>query len=359
VEIDLSLQAYFIDRNITMALIEWANDNEGYVDFIGHISGIQQRRQLLADQAIQKRLLSENIELHREALSMQKHAHLEQQALATWQDILFEIGEAINLVESHFKIEPQQAYAAWIELEKTVIDINLHHRLFRDLQWKTLCNEVLRRVQYIRDNLDSFISPSRRRIFEENLLKIQKNIKEEQDREAAEREKTLASTRAKEEKEALWFYTVIGILFCLWLARQWISMILTVACTVTIGFLVFRVISSYMQRREHQQDEQLSNPQSLSLETSQRQISGRTCSNCNVSIEHARTYCPDCDTSSLSRQKKRKAQPKRKSPLPLIKRKFCNRCPGKLVQVKANQNSGFDLICELCGRETWSNPRKK
>lgn len=347
-----------------MPLIEWANDNEGYVDFIGHISAIQQRRQLLSEQAVQKRLLSENIEIHREALSMQKQAQLEQQAVATWQDILFEIGEALNLVESHFKIAPHQAYAAWLELEKTVIGIALHHRLFRDLHWKTLCNETLRRVEYIRDNLDLFISPSQRRTFEKNLLKIQKDIEEEQlrlraqfDREAAESERTLASERAKEKKNTLRFYTVIGILFCLWLARQWVSKILIVASTVLIGFLIYRVVSWHTQRRERQQAEQLSSHQSLSLGSRQWQMLGRTCSNCDLPIEDTKTCCLHCDTTSLSRRKKRKAPPKRKSPPPLVKKKFCNRCPGRLVPIKANQNSSFDLVCELCGRETWFNKK--
>lgn len=326
-----------------MPLIEWANDNEGYVDFIGHISAIQQRRQLLVDQAIQKSLLSENIEVNREALSLQKQVQLEQKEVATWQDILFEIGEALNLIQTHFKIEPHQAYAAWIELEKTVAGIELHHRLFRDLHWKTLCNETLRRIQYIRDNIDSFISPSQRRTFEKNLLKIQRDIEEEQgrlraqsDREAEERERTLASERAKEKKATLRFYSVIGILFCLWLARQWASMILTVASTVLLGVLVFRVISWCTQRRERQQSER-----------------SRICSNCNQRIEDTQTNCPQCVITYTSRQKKRKAPPRRKSSRPLVKKKFCNRCPGKLIPIKADQNSMFDLVCEQCGRETW------
>lgn len=103
-----------------MSLIDWANDNEGYIDFAGHISAIRQRRQLLADNAIQNRLLSEQVEIHREALAIQKQMQLEQQTMATWQDVLFELGEAIKLIESHFKENAYQAYAEWLELSQTV-----------------------------------------------------------------------------------------------------------------------------------------------------------------------------------------------------------------------------------------------
>lgn len=239
-----------------MPLIDWANDNEGYIDFVGHISAIRQRRQLLADNAIQNRLLSEQIEIHREALSIQKQVQLEQQTIATWQDVLFELGEALKLIESHFKVDAHQAYAEWLELDQTVTDLGLHHRLFRDLQWKALCNATLSQVQYIRDNLDSFILPSQRRTFERHLQKRQKALEAEQERlraeagrEAAEHQRVLDDQHAEEIRSLLLCVGAISILIGLWFVRRWLLWVLVITSIVGIGFFGGRFLSRHIKRR--------------------------------------------------------------------------------------------------------------
>lgn len=240
-----------------MPLIEWANDNDGYVDFVGHISAVRQRSQLIADHAVQNRLLAEQIEIHREALAIQKQAQLEHQTMAAWQDILFEVGEALKLIEAHFQVAPQQAYAEWREFNQAVACLDLHHRLFRDLHWKSLCNATLGRVHYIRDNLDSFISPSQRRTFEQNLQKRQKalaaeeeRIRAEAEREAAERQSALAAHRAKRNRVLVSCLAVFAIAYGLWVVREWLPLLLIITGAVLAAIFGARRLASHISRRE-------------------------------------------------------------------------------------------------------------
>lgn len=280
-----------------MSFIEWSNDNDGYVDFVGHVSAIQQRRQLLAEQAIQNGLLSEQIEIHREALSIQKQAQLEQQTVATWQDVLFELGEALKLIESHFQVDKHQAYGEWLEVDRIVNDLELHHRLFRDLHWKSLCNATLHQVQHIRDNLDTFISPSQRRAFERNVQKRQKAIEKEQEklraeaeREATEQRSILAARRAKRNRVFLIFLTAMAILSGLWAARRWFSLLLIVACAVFVGIFGVRLISSYLQRRRTTQLPPRSTPPLIFP----RLVTGRLCANCGEGMGDTHFHCSHC-----------------------------------------------------------------
>jgi len=281
-----------------MPLIEWANDNDGYVDFVGHISAVRQRSQLIADHAVQNRLLSEQLEIHREALTIQKQAQLEQQTMAAWQDILFEVGEALNLIEAHFKVNAQQAYAEWLEFNQAATDLDLQHRLFRDLHWKLLCNATLRQVQYIRDNLDSFISPSQQRTFARNLQKRQKallaaqeRLRAEAEREAAERDSVLASKRAKRNNVLLLCLAALAFTSGLWLMRQWLPLLLIVAGAALVGIFGVRWLSSYMSRR---QVVPIPNRSNTPPKMGPGQVSGRICANCGGGMGDTHFHCSNC-----------------------------------------------------------------
>ena len=109
-------------------------------------------------------------------------------------------------------------------------------------------------MQQIRDNLDSFISPSQRRTYEREVQKRQKALEAEQAklqaeaaRDAAER---LEDQRVKRARVFLGCLITLSLLAGMWFARHWLVSLLIIAGVSTIGIFAYRFFARKLRRRK-------------------------------------------------------------------------------------------------------------
>jgi hypothetical protein len=120
----------------------WFERNEGFISFLGHIAAIEQRSAMIQE-------LANSSALQRRNLRAQERRAASERDDRRRRDILYDINQAVTLIQAHYNDRPDQALYESYLLKHTVDEIGLHHSWFSDLEWKHQCTETLNRILQI------------------------------------------------------------------------------------------------------------------------------------------------------------------------------------------------------------------